>query len=151
MCEVVNDIKLDLLESTIIDLTGEPTILRQGVITSKEIYKVLRKKITVEKKSKVIKGPGQLKLHYYPGIPILMNKMYPKKKGAFITFGKKFKSKKNHFNLSKHGNLEEAANNLYKTMRKIRKRKFKSIVVMKIPNLGIGRAINDRLRKASNQ
>ena len=80
-----------------------------------------------------------------------MNKKHAEKNQALIGFGKKFKNKKNHFNLSKHGNLEEAANNLYKTMRKIRKRKFKSIVVMKIPNLGIGRAINDRLRKASNQ
>ena len=137
------------LESTIIDLTGEPTILRQGVITSKEIYKVLRKKITIEKKSKVIKGPGQLKLHYYPGIPILMNKMYPQKNGAFITFGKKFKVDKHHFNLSKNNNLNEAANNLYKIMRKIKKKNYKSISVCKIPNLGIGRAINDRLKKAS--
>ena len=56
---------------------------------------------------------------------------------------------KNQFNLSKNGNLKEAANNLYKIMRKIKKRNFKSIAVAKIPNIGIGRAINDRLRKAS--
>ena len=66
-----------------------------------------------------------------------------------IGFGKKFKSKKNHFNLSKNGNLKEAANNLYKTMRKIKKQKFKSIAVVKIPNENIGYAINDRLMKAS--
>ena len=54
-----------------------------------------------------------------------MNKMYPKKKGAFITFGKKFKSGKNHFNLSKNNNLKEAANNLYKMMRKIKKKNYK--------------------------
>ena len=77
------------LESTIIDLTGEPTILRQGVITSKEIYKVLRKKITVEKKSKVIKSPGQLKLHYYPGIPVLINRTHPKKKWSIHHIWKK--------------------------------------------------------------
>jgi len=47
--------------------------------------------------------------------------------------------------------LKEAANNLYKTMRKIKKRKFKSIAVVKISNVGIGRAINDRLKKASNK
>jgi len=139
------------LESTIIDLTDEPTILRQGVITSKEIYKILRKKITVEKKSKVIKSPGQLKLHYYPGIPVLINRTHPKKNGAFITFGKKFKGRKNNFNLSKNNNLKEAANNLYKIMRNIRKKNYKSIAVCKIPNFGIGLAINDRLRKASNR
>ena len=78
-----------------------------------------------------------------------MNKTYPKKNGAFITFGKKFKGSKNHFNLSKNNNLKEAANNLYKMMRKMKKRNYKSISVCKIPNFGIGRAINDRLKKAS--
>ena len=81
----------------------------------------------------------------------MINKNYPKKNGAFITFGKKFKSSKNHFNLSKKNNLREAANNLYKTMRKIRKKNYKSISICKIPNFGIGRAINDRLRKASSR
>jgi L-threonylcarbamoyladenylate synthase len=47
--------------------------------------------------------------------------------------------------------LKEAANNLYKTMRKIRKRNFKSIAVVEIPNTEIGYAINDRLRKASTK
>ena len=80
-----------------------------------------------------------------------MNKKYPKKDGAFITFGKKFKGGKNHYNLSKNDNLKEAANNLYKTLRKIKKKDFKSIAVAKIPNIGIGYAINDRLEKASNK
>ena len=137
------------LESTIIDLTSNPAILRQGAITLEEIYKILKKKITINKKPKTIKGPGQLKLHYSPGIPILMNKMYPKKNGAFITFGKKFKGGKNNFNLSKNDDLTEAASNLYKMMRKIKNKNFKSIAVCKIPDFGIGRAINDRLRKAS--
>jgi len=139
------------LESTIVDLTNKPTILRQGIVTTEEISKILRKKVIVNKKPKTIKGPGQLELHYSPGIPILMNKMYPKKNEAFITFGKKFKSGKNHFNLSKNDSLQEAANNLYKIMRKIKKMNFKSIIVCKIPNIGIGRAINDRLKKASHK
>tara|TARA_Y100000590_G_scaffold210161_1_gene238087 strand:- start:219 stop:1175 length:957 start_codon:yes stop_codon:yes gene_type:complete len=139
------------LESTIIDLTGKPSILRQGSITSEDIYKILKKKIILKKKTKIIKAPGQLKLHYYPGIPVLMNKKYPKKNGAFITLGTRFKKEKNNFNLSKNNNLKEAANNLYKTMRKIKKKDYKSISVCKIPNFGIGRAINDRLRKASSR
>jgi len=139
------------LESTIIDLTGKPTILRQGAITLEKIHKILRKKITIRKKTKVIKAPGQLRLHYSPGIPVLINKTYLKKNGAFITFGKKFKNDKNHFNLSKNNNLSEAANNLYKMKRKIKKKNYKSISVCRIPNFGIGRAINDRLIKASNK
>ena len=80
-----------------------------------------------------------------------MNRKSSKKNQAFIGFGKKFKDGKNRFNLSKKGNMNEAANNLYKTMRKIKKRNFKSIAITRIPNVGIGRAINDRLRKASNK
>ena len=78
-----------------------------------------------------------------------MNKINPKVHGAFISFGKKFKSDKNTFNLSQNNNLNEAANNLYKTMRKIKIKGFDSISVCKIPNYGIGKAINERLKKAS--
>ena len=139
------------LESTIVDLTGKPSILRPGSITAEKIQKILKKKIKIKKNLKKIKSPGQLKLHYSPGIPLKMNRKNAKKHQALIGFGKKFKVGKNHFNLSKKGNLKEAANNLYKTMRKIRKRNFKSIAVVKIPNKGIGYAINDRLKKASTK
>tara|TARA_B100001123_G_scaffold148009_1_gene171445 strand:- start:39 stop:995 length:957 start_codon:yes stop_codon:yes gene_type:complete len=139
------------LESTIVDLTGIPSILRPGKITKKKIEKILKKKIKIRKKFKKISAPGQLKLHYSPGIPVEMNKNTAKKKQALIGFGKGFKMGKNYFNLSKKGNLKEAANNLYKTMREIKKKKFKSIAVIKISNKGIGYAINDRLKKASNK
>ena len=139
------------LESTIIDLTGKPAILRPGKITKEKIEKVLNKKIKIKKNFKKINAPGQLKLHYSPGIPVELNKKNINKQQALIGFGKKFKIGKNYFNLSKKGNLKEAANNLYETMRIIKKRRFKSIAVIKIPNKDIGYAINDRLKKASNK
>jgi len=139
------------LESTIIDLTGKPKILRPGFITPKEISKILKMKIIINKKIKNIKSPGQLKSHYSPGIPIKLNTKIPKKNEAVIGFGKEFKIKKNYFNLSKNGNLKEAANNLYSTLRKIKNNGFKSIIVNKIPNIGIGLAINDRLKRAANK
>ena len=139
------------LESTIVDLTNKLTILRPGAITIKKIEKILKKKVIITKKIKKIKSPGQLKLHYSPGIPIRMNKKSPKKDEAFIVFGRKFKRNKNYFNLSKKRNLHEAANNLFRTLRKIKKRKYKSIAVKKIPNFGLGYAINDRLKKASKK
>ena len=137
------------LESTIIDLTHKPEILRPGAIIVEKISKILKIKVGISKNSKSIKSPGQLKLHYSPGIPVFMNQINSKKSGAFITIGKNYKSAKNCFNLSKKNNLNEAANNLYKIMRKVKKKKYKSIAVCKIPNLGIGQAINDRLKKAS--
>ena len=157
--EFKNKIKLVLdggeckigLESTILDLTHKPTILRPGSITLKQIKKVLKKKIIFNKRVSKIKAPGQLKLHYSPGIPVKLNRKFAKKNQAFIVFGKKFNKEINVFNLSKNGNLKEAANNLYKVMRKIKNKKFKSIAVSQIPNIGIGRAINDRLSKASSK
>jgi len=139
------------LESTIIDLTGKPKILRPGSITPEKISKILKKKIEINKKVKKIKSPGQLKSHYSPGIPIVIGMKAPKKYDAVIGFGKKFKIKKNHFNLSKNDNLKEAANKLYRTLRKIKNSGFKSIIVNKIPNIGIGIAINDRLKRAANK
>ena len=157
--EFKNKIKLILdgsrskigLESTIVDLTNHPKILRPGFITPEKIGKILKKKIKINKKTKKIISPGQLKLHYSPGIPVKINVKNPKDNEAIIGLGRKFKNKKNHFNLSKNGNLNEAANNLYKTLRKIKNSGFKSILVNKIPNAGIGIAINDRLKRASNK
>ena len=157
--EFKNKIKLILdgrrcrigLESTIIDLTGKPSVLRTGGISVGKIEKFLGKKIKINKKSKNIKSPGQLKLHYSPGIPVRFTGKSSGKKEAFIGFGKKFKIGKNCFNLSKKGNLNEAANNLYTTMRKIKNSGFKSIAISKIPNVGIGIAINDRLKKATKK
>ena len=139
------------LESTIIDLTNNEKILRPGSITPKKIEKVLKKKIKICKKNKKIISPGQLKKHYYPGIPVILSMKNPKGDEAVIGFGKRFKTGKNYYNLSKNGNLYEAANSLYKTLRKIKNKGYKSIIVNKIPNIGIGTAINDRLKRASTK
>ena len=58
---------------------------------------------------------------------------------------------KNYFYLSKSQNLNEAARNLYKILRMIKKKKYKKIVVEKIPNKGLGKTINDRLVRASKK
>ncbi len=102
-----------------------------------------------QKKKFKIKSPGMLKKHYSPGIPILLNQKTFNKHHAFITLGNKYKNYKNCFNLSQKSDLKEAASNLYKTFRKIKKMKYKKIYVVKIPNFGPGVAINDRLRRAA--
>ena len=135
------------IESTVVDLTGKPKILRPGIISSKEIKKSL--KINFSKKKSILKAPGMLKKHYSPGLPVIIGLKPVNHNDAFVVFGKKYKNKKNYFNLSKKGNLKEAAANLYKTMRKIKKNRFKRIYVSKIPNFGAGIAINDRVKRAS--
>ena len=90
-----------------------------------------------------------LKKHYSPGIPVIYGQKPKKPNHAYIVFGKKFKNKRNYFNLSKKADLKEAASNLYKIMRKIKKMNYEKIFVSRIPNTGPGIAINDRLIRAS--
>ena len=90
-----------------------------------------------------------LRRHYSPGIPILINQKKLDKKSAFIYLGSKFKNKKNFFSLSKNSNLNEAASNLYRTFRLIKKKGFKKIQIAKIPLRGSGIAINDRIKRAA--
>ncbi len=135
------------IESTVIDLTGEPRILRPGIISLKDIRKFL--KIKYNRKKSKIKSPGMMTKHYSPGIPVVIGKKPLRASHAYIFFGKKPKIKSNYFNLSKKADLKEAAANLYKIMRKIKKKGYKKIFVSKIPNYGPGVAINDRLKRAS--
>ena len=137
------------LESTVVNLCGKINILRPGSINNAEITKVIGKKVFNIMRLKKIVSPGLLKRHYSPGIPIKLNVKRSDDKAAFIVFGKRYKMKKNMFNLSPKNNLNEAAKNLYKILRKIKKLKYKKINVVRIPNKRIGIAINDRLRKAA--
>ena len=147
---ILNDGPCEIgLESTVIDLTSKPKILRPGFIGPVTISKVLNRKITINTNSRIIKAPGMLKRHYSPGIPMKLNQKKAKNNEAFIVFGKKYKKEKNIFNLSYKSNLNEAAKNLYRTLRLIKNRNYKMICVCPIPQTGIGIAINDRLNRAA--
>ena len=137
------------IESTIVNLIGKPEILRLGGTEMSKIKKVLKKNIKLKKNNKNIVVPGQEKVHYSPGIPIRLNVIKPKLNEAFMLINKKKNSDKNYYYLSKNNNLKEAAKNLYKTLRMIKIKNFKSIAVEKVPNKGFGEAINDRLMRAS--
>ena len=136
------------VESTIINLTDKPKVLRLGGISKDQIKKYLKSNIKYHNKSK-IKTPGQGKLHYSPYIKLRLNIKNANKKEAFILIKKRKKLDSNYFYLSKNNNLKEAAKNLYKTLRLIKKKKFKSIAIEKIPDEGFGEVINDRLKRAS--
>ncbi len=137
------------VESTIIDLIKKPKILRLGGLNITKIEKVLQKKINIDINPKKKIASGQSPLHYSPGIPLKMNVKKAKKDEAFILIKKRKMTSKNYFYLSKKNNLNEAARNLYSCLRKIKNKQYKSIVVEKISNKGIGKVINDRLLRAS--
>ena len=137
------------LESTIINLTKKPTILRLGSLDTSKIEKTLEKKINYNINPRKKIAPGQSYIHYSPGIPLKTNIKKPKKNDAYLLIKKRNVSLSNYYYLSKKNNLNEVAKNLYSCLRKIKNKGYKSIAVEKIPNKGIGKTINDRLNRAS--
>tara|TARA_B100000575_G_C23098758_1_gene633856 strand:+ start:36 stop:968 length:933 start_codon:yes stop_codon:yes gene_type:complete len=137
------------VESTIIDIRNKPKILRLGGLEISSIERILKKKVIISNNSSKVNSPGQFKIHYSPGIPIRLNVKKINKREAYISIKKMKPKRPNLYYLSKNGNLKEAAKNLYSTLRKIKKNKYKSIAVSKIPNKGLGKTINDRLKRAS--
>ena len=137
------------IESTIVNLVGRPSILRLGGLDILKIQKTLgfKTSISINPKKKI--APGQSRLHYSPGIPLRMNVTKPKNDEAFIIIKRKKIKLKNYFYLTTKKNLDEAAKNLYSCLRNLKNEGYKSIAVEKIPNIGLGKAINDRLRRAS--
>ncbi len=137
------------VESTIISLINKPIVLRLGGLNVSRIEKVLKKKISINTNSKIKIAPGQSPLHYSPGIPLRMNVKKPKKNEAFLLIKDRKILLNNYYYLSKKNNLKQVAKNLYSLLRKIKNKGYKMIAVEKIPNFGIGKTINDRLKRAS--
>ncbi|MDC1039578.1 L-threonylcarbamoyladenylate synthase [Candidatus Pelagibacter sp.] len=137
------------VESTIINLTTKPTILRFGGLDISKIEKILKRRIVIDTNSKKKITPGQFPLHYSPGIPLRTNVKDPKNNEAFLLIKKRKITFKNYYYLSKKNDLIQAAKNLYSLLRSIKKDGYKMIAVEKIPNIGIGKTLNDRLNRAS--
>ncbi len=152
------------LESTVVDMTSRtPVLLRPGLITAEDLETHIGK---VKVEIKVIdhdkpKSPGQLLRHYAPNTPIRLHAVDVKQGEALLGFGSlKFMGIEEGgfaeslpegqlLNLSKEGDLHEAAANLFYMLHKLDECGFNSIAVMDIPNEGLGLAINDRLKRAA--
>ncbi|MFO0356345.1 MAG: L-threonylcarbamoyladenylate synthase [Sphingobacteriaceae bacterium] len=144
------------LESTIVGIEdGVICVYRLGGLALEEIEKVVGKVELRLNLSSDPKAPGQLKNHYAPRKPLFigdLNELVQKNKAqkiAAIIFGKKELSQANYiFNLSEGGDLKEAAVNLFAVLRKIDETDADMIIVEPLPDEGLGRAINDRLKRA---
>ncbi len=142
------------LESTILDMTSKPyEIKRLGVIDIKKIEKILGKTVKIfnanVKNTSSPNSPGQILKHYAPRTPLEINICVPNSDDAFLNFGKKIVTQhRPTLNLSKSSNLNEAAFNLFYFLRKLDKFRKKRIVVAPIPDIGIGKTINERLNRA---
>jgi L-threonylcarbamoyladenylate synthase len=142
------------IESTVLDLTSKPTILRPGGLPLEEIEKVIGK-VELSILSKRPRSPGQLPRHYSPRTPlkILKNKNFNVQKGT-RTGLLAFKPPKDEMVferiefLSTSGNLREAASNFFSCLHRLDKAGLDIIYAEPVPEVGLGRAIMDRLRKA---
>ncbi len=137
------------IESTIINIINKPIILRLGGLDVSKIEKVLNKKILIKTDSKIKIAPGQFPLHYSPGIPLRMNAKQPRKNEAYLLIKERNIFLKNYYYLSRNENLIQIAKNLYTLLRQVKNKGYKMIAVEKIPNFGMGKTINDRLKRAS--
>jgi len=139
------------LESTILDLSEEtPILLREGGLEKERIEVCLGQKIFKPQKISKITSPGQLLRHYAPSLPLRLNVGDVKPNEGLLAFGKPFLGSKISFNLSETENLEEAAQNLFAFLHFLDAREdIIGIAVQSIPEEGLGRAINDRLRRAA--
>jgi L-threonylcarbamoyladenylate synthase len=92
-----------------------------------------------------IEAPGQLASHYAPGKPVRLNARWAEADEFMIGFG----AVQGDCTLSANGDVTQAAANLYACLHKAARAPQPRIAVAPVPDEGIGRAINDRLRRAA--
>jgi L-threonylcarbamoyladenylate synthase len=136
MCEVG-------LESTIIGLDGPATLLRAGGLPAEAIESALGHALLMPKVSKIT-APGQLTSHYAPRSHVRLNAEEAAPQEVMLGFG----HMSCDLNLSVSGDLVEAAANLFAHLHLL-DATGKPIAVAPVPDVGLGRAINDRLRRAA--
>lgn len=136
------------LESTILGLVNDPVILRPGGIPAEAIEDCLGTPLaTATPAGDRPDAPGQLASHYAPRARVLMNTRGTED-GAFrIGFGPGAEGA--DLNLSPTGDMVEAAANLFHFLRRADASGTATITVSPVPDRGLGRAINDRLRRAA--
>ncbi len=140
------------IESTVLDLSGEtPALLRPGAVLAEEIERLIGPVAAPESDPDAPKSPGQLASHYAPDRPVRLEATEAAADEAFLTFGpdRFIRGGAARWNLSPHGDLEEAAANLFAYLRQADRAEVRGIAVMPIPETGLGVAINDRLRRAA--
>lgn len=145
------------LESTVIEVINNSiNILRFGSVTKEMLLKLNLPVTNII--DNILKSPGLLKKHYSPNTPLRLNAKSINKEEALLAFGtiskdllNSAKILKKVLNLSTTANLAEAASNLFEMLWELDLENYNSIAVMPIPNVGIGAAINERLKKAATK
>mgnify|MGYP000123796944 CR=1 FL=1 len=146
------------VESTVLDLTaGVPTVLRPGGLAVEDIEQVIGPVRVATAPSDRPKSPGQLPRHYSPRTPLVIfaDGRYPDPAGrrAGLLLLARPSQRPAGFAavewLSEAGDLREAAANLFAALHRLDRAGLDIIYAQAVPEVGLGRAIMDRLRKAA--
>lgn len=144
------------VESSIISLVGEPTVLRPGAVTPEMFAKILgevKVKESTSKPGQAMAAPGQCDTHYKPQVPLYFGKVPDgftlPAHTVRIAFGNQEGPIPATVNLSETGDMTEATAKLYAYMHDLDLPEYDLILVDPIPNTGVGMALNDRLKRAS--
>ncbi len=145
------------IESTIIGFEGdEPVLYRLGSLSLESIEKITGKlKLKINSSSNPM-SPGQVKMHYSPHKKVFMSSYHDmksklKQNCGFITFKFPIVEDQSEMNivLSESGSFSEAARNLFAALRTLDSADCEVIYAEVLPEDDLGRAINDRLRRAA--
>jgi len=136
------------VESTIIGLDGPATLLRPGGIAHEAIEAVLGEPLRTGGDATLPTAPGQLASHYAPAAQLRLDAGGPEPGEVWIGFGPDLHG---GLNLSPDGDLLAAAAALFHMLRQADDRAGAdgAIAIAPVPETGLGRAINDRLRRAA--
>jgi L-threonylcarbamoyladenylate synthase len=145
------------LESTIVGFGADDEVLiyRQGAVTAEDIARVTGKKATAVISAGKPDAPGMLASHYAPKAKVVVGDIhsllqtYTAADVAVLSFQKKYNTPGRQEILSPSGDLSEAARNLFAALRRLDASSPSIILADPVPDEGLGRAINDRLRRAS--
>lgn len=144
------------IESTIVGFENDlPVIYRVGGLSVEQIETVTGK-AEVKLSSSNPQAPGQLISHYAPRKPLVVGdvnqllKQYAAKKVAVLSFRESFSAENivKQLVLTPSGSVEEAAQHLFAYMRELDASEAEIILAEPTPEEGLGRAINDRLKRA---
>jgi len=143
------------IESTIVHFENDgATVLRLGGLTLEQIERAIGRVNVDTISSSNPKAPGKLKSHYAPKKKLVLGnieellQLYPAHSCGLLTYKDDFNSPF-QFILSPEGNLDEAAQKLFIALRLFDAMPIDYILAEFVPDVGIGRAINDRLIRAA--
>jgi L-threonylcarbamoyladenylate synthase len=144
------------VESTVLDVSGaRPILLRPGGVTAEAMETVIG---PIEYRvplaaTQALRSPGQLLSHYAPLLPVRMDATVISNDEALLAFGKPCNGASVVFQLSETADVIEAAARLFDGLRWLdaegQRRGLRGIAAMPVPDVGLGRAINDRLSRAA--